>query len=125
MNEWNSRAVSLNITSHPAYTHTGPGTHTRRGPPAHARSLKHQEGRSTHTQSGWVGLGKSQKVKSWGWGRGTLPRGTGNCQWSSPGEEIQGCQGYVPDKMLPTKLLAPSVVSTCLTLSPQITDTPS
>lgn len=67
MNERNSRAVSLNITSHPAYTRTGPGTHTRGGPPAHAcllaRSLALQEGPVTHT-SGLGGFGMRPKVKS-------------------------------------------------------------
>lgn len=83
MNEWNSRAVSLNITSHPAYTRTGPGTHTRRAPPAHARSLKHKEGPSTHT----IGLDWPWEVPESKELGSTGPRSTGNCQWSSQGRD--------------------------------------
>lgn len=109
VNEWNSRAVSLNITSHPAYTRTGPAlTHAegRQHMLAHSGTRKGHR----HTQSGWAGLGKSLKVKSWG---APCPGAQGTVN-GAPREEIQGC---LPDTMLPTRLLAPSVVSTCLTLS--------
>lgn len=103
MNEWNSRAVSLNITSHPAYTRTGPGTHTRGGPPALACSLALQEGPVTHTRGlGWLWeeLGSTRTL-----GYSTLH------QRGAP-------QGCMPDTRCLPGGAAPSVVSTCLTLSP-------
>lgn len=118
MNEWNSRAVSLNITSHPAYTRTGPGTHTRGGPPAHAcllaRSLALQEGPVTHTSGlGWLW----EAPQSEELGSTRTPGYSSLHQRGAP-------QGCMPDTRCLPGGAAPSVVSTCLTLSPQITGTP-